>query len=101
MSIPPKPASASEYTVEEWNAFYRQSFEASTKVLTYLEREIGLGLDINPQQAGCVLLLCMGRLAGRYGYRHLGAEASWQAWTGPELRPLFEQVFAGERATED
>lgn len=101
MTPPEKPASAEEYSFAEWDAFYRQAFRASTRLLTQLEEELAPGLNINPQQAGLALLICMGRLQGRYGYRHVGARKAWEAWVGTDLRPVFELAFRGERATED
>jgi hypothetical protein len=102
MSLPEKPPSAANYTQAEWEAFYRSSFRASSLLLSHLERELGEGGPVvNPQQAGVVLLLCMGRLQGRYGFRHVGASEAWERWVHADLRGLFELAFRSERAAED
>jgi hypothetical protein len=101
VSAPPKNPPSSELSDAEWSALYQKSFNASSRLLTWLQEELGEGPGLNPQLVGTTLLIAMGRLSGRYGYRHLGPEASWQAWTSADLAPLFAQVFRGERAGED
>jgi hypothetical protein len=96
----PIPPPAGDYTPAEWQALYQECFAASSRVLSFLQGLIGIGDGMNPQQAGIVLLLCMGRLQGRYGFRNVSVEKAWEAWVGSDLRPLFEAAFREERAQE-
>lgn len=98
--VPQKPSRVT-YTHDEWEGIYRRSFAVSARVLDLIEEEMGEGSIVNPQAAGVVLVLCMGRLQGRYGYRTVNLAASWAGWTSPELLPLFETAFRNERAQED
>ena len=98
--LPPRPPGA-EYSLEEWDRMIPICDRVSARLLTLLQEEIGEGEGMNPQMAGVTLLIATGRLAGRYGYRHLGAQATWDVWHHESMEPLFRRGFRFERGKED
>lgn len=98
--LPPKPPESS-YDDEGWLAVVRVADRVSAMVLTLIQTELQEKESMNPQVAGVVLTVAMGRLAGRYGYRQLGAKAMWKACTDAAVEPLFRRGFRFERKEEN
>lgn len=97
--LPPKPPDA-PYDDEGWVAVVAVSDRISAMVLTLIQEELQEE-GMNPQVAGVVLIVAMGRLGGRYGYRHLGSKAMWKACTDDAIEPLFRRGFRFERRGEN
>lgn len=89
-----------EWTVEDWRRLRLVAFELSEKVLEAVEAQ-GPGEVFSPQVAGYALIIAMGRLSGRTGYRHIALEDVWKLWTDESALKEFRYAFEFERAGEN
>ena len=89
-----------EWTAADWEQLRTVAFELSDKVLHVLEDQ-GDGDVYSPQVAGYALIIAMGRLAGKNGYRGIPFDEVWKLWTDEAAKRQFQLAFEFERQEEN
>lgn len=90
-----------EWTAEDWKRMKTEAFEASERALDAVEDQGKLDGTFSVQVAGYGLIIAMGRLCGKHGYRHIEFEAVWKLWTDDNAKREFEHAFFIERQAEN
>ena len=88
-----------EWTAEDWERLHRAAYEMSDRLMEVVEAQ-GDGDTFSPQVAGFALIIAMGRISGRYGFRSIPAEVAWKLWSDGNAEKQFRVAFESERQGE-
>jgi hypothetical protein len=89
-----------EWTEDDWKELRAVAFALSDRVLAVLQDQ-GCRDSYSPQVAGYALIIAMGRLAGKDGYRGIPVDEIWQLWTDAAAQGEFRLAVEFERAAEN
>ncbi len=89
-----------EWTEDDWRRLRAAAFALSEKVVDVVEDQ-GPGDIYSPQVAGYALIIAMGRVSGKNGYRGIPFDEVWRLWTTDGAKREFQLAFEFERAEEN
>ncbi len=89
-----------EWTEDDWRRLRAAAFALSEKVVAAVEAQSPDG-TYSPQVAGYALIIAMGRVSGRTGYRGISMDEMWKLWTGRGAEQEFRHAFEFERIEEN
>lgn len=90
---------ADEWTTEDWEKLHRAAFELSYRVLDTARDQGSTDGTFSVQVAGFALIIAMGRLSGKHGFRVISMEDAWKMWIEGG-KAQFEAAFKFERREE-
>jgi hypothetical protein len=92
---------SNEWTREEWDRLRREAYALSDAVLDAVQNQPSEDGTFSVQVAGYALLIAMGRLSGKFGFRNIPFEEVWGLWTDDAAKRQVQHAFDIERRSEN